>query len=304
MPGNRNELKNPSSAREDFLQYARHEREFSEDTIEAYQRDLHGFQEFLRTFDRSKPFSEVTEDDLRQYLSWLRKRELSDRTVERKLASLRTFYKFLHSREYIDNNPSADVSFSSKEETLPTVWNEQEIQQFIKLPNSDDSTGVRDRALFEVLYSTGARVSEIGRANWADYRPDRSSLRVTGKGDKQRLAPVGSSARESLKEYRSKRSPDPEDPLFVNSRGKRLTTRGIRYIIDKYQAKCDVNKPISPHVFRHSCATHMLNRGADLPVVQELLGHSTISTTQVYTHVSTDRLKQVYDEAHPRAYRQ
>lgn len=285
-----------------FFQYARHERDFSDRTIQAYRSDLAQLGEYINTLEPGTPLVDLDTEHLEQFLVWLRQQELSDSSVERKLAAIRSFYNFLVKREIRSDNPASELTFHDTSRSLPTVWSEQEIEQFIEEPSPGDKNGHRDRALFEVLYSTGARVGEVSNLDWADYMPERGELTVTGKGGKQRNVPLGPEAKEALEQYRKKRNPTGDDPIFINNRGDRLSTRGIRYLVDKYHEEVDVSKPISPHVFRHSCATHMLNRGAPLPLVQELLGHSSISTTQIYTHVSTDQLKRVYDDAHPRAF--
>ncbi len=292
----------PSPAVERFLQYCRNEKNYSDDTLRAYRKDLLILQQYLNTISEDTPPLEASEEQLSSFLVWLRERGLADSTVERRVAAVKAFYGFLTRRNDREDNPAADLSFTDSSRALPTVWSEKEMSQFIELPSSDDNNQKRDRALFEVLYSTGARVSELSNLKWGDYDPDRAQLEVTGKGGKLRVVPLGPPAVEALEDYRKEVTADSEAPLFQNNRGGSLSSRGIRYIVDKYQARCDVQKPISPHVFRHSCATHMLNRGADLRAVQELLGHSTISTTQIYTHVSTDRLKEIYDQAHPRAF--
>jgi integrase/recombinase XerC len=291
----------PGEALERFMQYARHDREFSDHTVEAYAADIHQLREYLETVGVDRPLVELSRDHLKQYLGWLRRQELSDSTVERKVSSVRSFYAFLLKREIRSDNPASDLSYRDTSRTLPTVWSEDEIEQFIEAPNDERGEVPRDRALFELMYSTGARVGEVAFLDWSDVSWDREELTVTGKGDKQRQVPLGPPAVNYLKRYYEARNPEPEDPVFVNSRGDRLTTRGIRYLVDKYQPHVPVSKPISPHVFRHSCATHMLNRGAPLPLVQKLLGHASISTTEIYTHVSTDQLKQTYDRAHPKA---
>lgn len=289
-------------AREKFLQYCRFERDFSDSTIRAYEKDLQFLEEFVKTLEPEAELASLDRETLHQYLVWLREQELADSTIERRLATIKAFYKFLVKREYREDNPAGELSFRDTRRNLPTVWSEKEIQQFIELPDETEDSGLRDRALLEVLYSTGARVSEVSDLDWKDYESTREQLKVVGKGGQKRLVPLGPPAREALEAYRGTVQSEDESPLFQNNRGGRLTSRGIRYLIDKYQAQCEVPKTISPHVFRHSCATHMLNRGASLRAVQELLGHTTISTTQVYTHVSTDKLKEIYDDAHPRAF--
>ncbi len=292
-----------------FLDYCRYERDFSPRTLTAYEQDLQLFEEFLTTFDPQSDLLEVDQTMVHQFILWQRSRQLARSTIERRLASLKSFYRFIVKRELSDNHPLTDIKFTNKSRNLPTVWSEREIVKFIELPDLTAFFGQRDRALFELLYSTGARVSEASQLDWKDYQSSRPTLQIIGKGGRRRVVPLGPPAVRSLDDYRRGwnsfyRSVEPEDPLFINNRRDRLSPRGIRYLVDKYQAISTVPKQISPHVFRHSCATHMLNRGADLRTVQELLGHTTISTTQIYTHLSTDRLKQVYDSSHPRAYKQ
>lgn len=284
-----------------FLQYCRYERDFSEDSLRAYRSDLDNLGEFIVTLEIGEKLENLDSSHLHRYLAWLREQQLADSSIERRVATFKSFYRFLYRRQLREDNPAVDISFRDRRRNLPTVWSEKEIETFITLPDISTKNGLRDRALFEFLYSTAARVSEATAANWGDYRPGEGQVKLLGKGNRERVVPVGPYAGRALKEYRQGLLASEEDPLFQNNRGKRLTSRGIRYIVNKYQARCPVAKSISPHVFRHSCATHMLNRGADLSVVQELLGHTNISTTQIYTHVSTDRLKKVYDSAHPRA---
>lgn len=286
-----------NEAFERFLQYCRNERNFSDRTIEAYENDLDRLGEYCWTVGKQKELDDLETDQLERYLAWLRKQELAESTVERHLASLRSFYEFLVNRDRRADNPASDLTFRDRGRKLPTVWSESEIEEFLDLLE-----GRRDRALFELLYSTGMRVSELTSLDWGDYSPSEHAVRVRGKGGKERVAPVGPQAAQCLNEYRGTTVDEPDAPIFTNNRGDRLTARGVRYLVDKYQAECPVAKPLSPHVFRHSCATHMLNRGAGLKMVQALLGHESLSTTQVYTHVSTDQLKEVYDEAHPRAF--
>jgi len=285
-----------------FVQYVRHEREHSEETMRAYLGDLNQLGQYIHTVHREIALDSLESDHIKQYLVWLRNRECSDSTIERKLASVRSFFQFLVKRDLRQDNPASDLQFRDRSRSLPTVWTEQEIQTFLERPDTSTKVGLRDRALFEVMYSSGARVSEVIGLNWQNYSRDRGEIVVEGKGNKQRTAPLGPFAVNALEEHRARESSSEDEPIFRNQRGNRLTSRGVRYLVDTYQEKVPVSKPISPHVFRHSCATHMLNRGAPLPLVQTLLGHSSISTTQVYTHVSTDQLKQAYDKAHPRAY--
>ncbi len=286
-----------------FIQYCRHERDFSADTVRAYRADLDQLGQFIITLEMGEKLENLDETALKQYLAWLREQGLAGSTVERKVATVRAFYSFLVKRQLREDNPAADLTFRDRRRRLPTVWSENEIEKFLELPDTSSLPGRRDKALFEVLYSTGARVSEAAGLDWGDYIRESQQLKLVGKGGDERIVPLGPPAFEALEKYRPEVDFDVDEPMFKNSRGGRLTARGVRYLVDKYSAQCPVSKAISPHVFRHSCATHMLNRGASLRVVQELLGHTNISTTQVYTHVSTDQLQRVYDETHPRAHR-
>lgn len=292
-----------SEAVDRFLQYCRSERSFSDQTLRAYESDLEELVEYLRAVDGSTDLLAVDEDSLRGYLSWLRRRDLADSTVERRVSTVRSFFRFVSGRGMREDNPAADLNFSKRGRTLPTVWSESEIQSFLELPDTTSRSGKRDRALFELLYSTGMRVSELTALDWGDVELDERRVRIERKGGDEAVVPIGAPAARALRSYRDAVSAEPDEPVFRNQKGGRLSARGVRYVVDRYRARSGVSKPITPHVFRHSCATHMLNRGADLKTVQALLGHASISTTQIYTHVSTDRLKRVYDEAHPRAHR-
>ncbi len=282
---------------ERFLRYCRTERNFSDETVRAYEADLDRLGEYSWTVGKKITVDQYGEEQLQRYLAWMRQRELSENTLERHMASIRAFFEFLIKKEIRSDNPASELAFNSRGRDLPTVWNEQEIEAFLKVLE-----GTRDPAIFELLYSTGMRVSELTGLNWEDYSPSEQLVTIRGKGGKIRPVPVGPAAARAVERYRGTTVDKPEEPIFLNNRGNRLTPRGIRYLVDKYKAECPVSKPLSPHVFRHSCATHMLNRGANLKTVQVLLGHESLSTTQVYTHVSTDRLKEVYDTAHPRAF--
>lgn len=282
---------------ERFLEYCRAEKNYSDQTLRAYSNDLDNLGEFCWEREMEISLHKVDEGILERYLAHLRTMQLSDSTVERHVSSISAFFQFLVNKEIRQNNPSSNMSFKNRSRKLPTVWSESEIEQFL-----DTLDKPRDNALFELLYSTGMRVSELTSLNWSDYSPSDRTVTVLGKGGKERIAPVGPESANKLKKYRSESNDEPDLPIFKNRFGERLTTRGVRYLVDKYKAECDVTKSLSPHVFRHSCATHMLNRGASLKTVQALLGHESLSTTQVYTHVSTSQLKKVYDQSHPRAY--
>jgi integrase/recombinase XerC len=246
-------------------------------------------------------------NQIRSFLAFLHEREYSKATAARKLATLRSFYKFCLRRGYITSNPVASIRTPKQEKRLPRFLDVPQVQKLLSTPDDTNLLGARDRAMLETLYSTGVRVSELVALNINDVDLVGESLRVRGKGRKERISPIGPTAVQAIKRYLEMRAADPRnptfdaEPLFVNKHGKRLSTRSVRRKLDKYLLMCGLDPTISPHTLRHTFATHMLNNGADLRSVQELLGHQSISTTQVYTHVTTARLKQDYDESHPRS---
>jgi len=246
-------------------------------------------------------------NQIRAFLAFLHEREYSKATAARKLATLRSFYKFCLRRGFITTNPVATIRTPKQEKRLPKFLDVSQVQKLLTTPDDTTLLGARDRAMLETLYSTGVRVSELVALNVPDVDTTGESLRVRGKGRKERVAPIGPTAIAAIRKYLDLRAKDPRranfdpEPLFVNKHGKRLSTRSVRRKLDKYLVMCGLDPSISPHTLRHTFATHMLNNGADLRSVQELLGHQSISTTQVYTHVTTAQLKKDYDESHPRA---
>ncbi len=244
---------------------------------------------------------------VRAYLSLLNDKNLSKSTMARKIATLRSFYKFLEKRSYIDSNPVKSIRTPKQETKLPKYLELEQIEKLLDTPSMDNWLGIRDRAIMETLYSAGLRVSELVSLNMQDIDFLGEVIHVVGKGKKERIAPIGISALQAIQHYIELRTRwlqsngDTSEPaLFLNKHGKRLSTRSVRRKMDKYLAMAGLDPSISPHTLRHSFATHMLNRGADLRSVQELLGHKSLSTTQVYTHLTTSGLKKVYDAAHPR----
>lgn len=246
-------------------------------------------------------------NQIRAFLTFLHEREYSKATAARKLATLRSFYKFCLRRGYLTTNPVATIRTPKQEKRLPKFLDVSQVQKLLTTPDDTTLLGARDRAMLETLYSTGVRVSELVALNVIDVDMPGESLRVRGKGRKERRSPIGPTAVGAIRKYLDMRAADPRsaafdpDPLFVNKHGKRLSTRSVRRKLDKYLSICGLDPSISPHTLRHTFATHLLNNGADLRSVQELLGHQSISTTQVYTHVTTAELKKNYDESHPRA---
>lgn len=279
-----------------YISYLQIEKNYSPHTILNYRIDLVNFLEYI---DKT-PIQDVDYQLLRTYLAHLRTFDHKPRTLSRKLSSLRSFFKYLFREGVIKNSPATLLMSPKLDKPLPKFLTEKEMELFIESPNTKTLSGKRDRAILETLYSTGIRVSELVGLNIISVDLIGNVAKVSGKGKKERLVPIGNKAVSAIKDYLDHR-PDTPQALFLNKNGTRLTARGVFNITDKYIKIACGSKEISPHVLRHSFATHLLNRGADLRSVQELLGHVNLSTTQIYTHVSTDKLKKVYDKAHPRA---
>lgn len=269
-------------------------------TLRAYQRDLLQHIEFLQRQGCDDP-NQVASQHLRKFIVQLRKRDYKTTTLSRKLASLRSFYRFLFREGVIGNNPATSLRSPKRHRTLPKFLNLQDIESLLGVIDKDSTKGRRDRAIIETLYSTGVRVSELVGLNVEDMDMFSELIKVRGKGKKERIVPIGSHALEAIKVYLATRAEKENPALFLNKSGGRLTTRSVARILDKYVKLSGIRQSPSPHILRHSFATHLLDRGADLRAVQEMLGHASLSSTQVYTHVSTERLRQVYRLAHPRA---
>ena len=323
---------------QEFINYLKFEKRFSEHTAKCYGADLEQFKEFLvsRSDDSQVSSADMfsathqqggsatalatqTKADIDQmilsidvnavrlYMALLNEKRYSKATVARKLATLRSFYKFLVKRNQIASNPVATIRTPKQEKRLPKFLEYSEVKKLLETPPTDNWLGARDRAILETLYSTGIRVSELVALNMDDIDFLGEVVHVRGKGKKERIAPISSSVLQVIQhymEFRNKRSQSngnfDSKVLFVNKHGKRLSTRSVRRKMDKYLKIAGLDPAISPHTLRHSFATHMLNNGADLRSVQELLGHQSLSTTQIYTHLTTKKLKDVYEKAHPR----
>lgn len=279
-----------------FLRYLEIEKNYSKYTLLNYRLDLEDFAKFLG------PLTLETVDylNLRKYLSILKEKNLKSRTVYRKISTLRSFFKFLMREGYIKTNPLLSLSSPKQEKHLPLFLTEEEITRLIEAPSGEDERSLRDRAILETFYSTGMRISELVGLNLEDLDFIGGVLKAKGKGKKERLLPIGEKALTAIKNYLDKRKKQ-TDAVFLNKSGRRLSDRGVRNIVCKYIRFTSLREGISPHTLRHSFATHLLNRGADLRSVQELLGHVNLSTTQIYTHLTTEKLKTIYDKAHPRA---
>jgi integrase/recombinase XerC len=234
----------------------------------------------------------------------MRAKSYAKRTIARKLASLRSFFKFLYREGLIKNNPISAISTPKLDKKLPVVLDVDKVARLVQSPPDDTPEGSRDRAMLETLYSTGMRVSELVGLDIGDIDFISEVVKVLGKGSKERLIPIGRPAVDAIRRYldkRKKRRVKENDAVFLNKSGRRLTDRSVRRVLDKYIRMTSIMEHVSPHSMRHSFATHLLDRGADLRSVQELLGHMNLSTTQIYTHVTMERLKSAYDKAHPRA---
>ena len=284
---------------EKFIRYLEIEKNYSKHTILNYTLDLKDFKKFLA----ATPLEKVDYLTLRKYLAILKEKNLGTRTVNRRLSALRSFFKFLARESYIKTNPILILSSPKLEKHLPSFMTEEEVVKLIEaaLPKDDkDELGLRDRAILETFYSTGMRISELVGLSADDVDFISGILKVMGKGKKERIVPIGEIAIQTIRRYLEKRKKQ-NNAVFLNKNGSRITTRGVRGIVEKYLRLAGIKHGVSPHTLRHSFATHLLNRGADLRTVQELLGHANLSTTQIYTHITTERLKNVYDKAHPHA---
>jgi integrase/recombinase XerC len=287
---------------EDFLSFLTTEKGASEHTTKNYGTDLREFMKFLG----EKSLKELSYLDIRSFLAFLKAREYSKSSISRKLACLRSFFKYLVRENALTQNPASGIATPKKEKHLPSFLNPEEIARLLEAPAKNCWEEKRDKAILEMLYSSGLRVSELVGLNHDDLDFFGGLVRVRGKGKKERIVPVGQLALNGLRGYLDMKPPKEianaiKKPLFISRIGTRLTDRSIRRMILKYVKRTGLGKEISPHTFRHSFATHMLDRGADLRSVQELLGHANLSTTQIYTHVTTQRLKDAYATAHPRA---
>ena len=306
-----NDVKSTVNFEEEFVNYLRYERNMSPETIRAYEKDLYQFMRFFRRRDPPKTNpAEISSMEVREFLANLREKNYRKTTIVRKLATIRSFYKFLLKKGYVVTNPMTDIETPKVEKRLPRFLGIEEIVTLLGAPQGDSFQSSRDRAILETLYSTGLRVSELTALNVSDIDLQGGIIKARGKGSRERMVPIGENATEKLTRYLDVRSKilrinsDDSDALFLNRFGDRLSSRSIRKILDKYIRQTGLDERTSPHTLRHSFATHLLNQGANLRIVQELLGHKHLSTTQIYTHVTTTNLKKAYEEAHPQAHTQ
>ena len=290
-----------------FLRYLDVERNASDLTIKSYREDLMDLADFL-TDEGTKKVTPRDVDSalLRGYVSALHDAGYARTSISRKLASLRSFYRFAQRQQMADTNPAKPLRNPRGQRKLPHFLTAEEIQKLLGSPDSDDAMGLRDIAILEVIYSAGLRVSELVGMNDRDLDFEEGVVRVRGKGRKERFGVIGDFASKALRRYfavrkRADHGDSKELPTFTNKFGQRLTTRSVARMLEKHIKECGLDTRTTPHTLRHSFATHLLDRGADIRSVQELLGHKSLVTTQIYTHVSTANLKQAYAKAHPRA---
>jgi integrase/recombinase XerD len=296
-----------SAAISSFLIHVRVEKGLSENTLSAYRRDLLKFEEFTKR--RKLTLEAVTRDELVDFLAGLYRQKLESRTVARQLATLRNFFRFAQVQELIPEDPSINLDSPKIRRHLPGYLRLEEVEKLLEQPDATTPTGLRDKAMLEVLYSTGLRVSELTGLGVSDLDSKVGCVRCIGKGDKERIVPVGKKAlgvvdkylREGRPELLAQAKTAGSRALFVNRRGVALSRVGVWKILSAYGRRAGLRVALTPHMLRHSFATHLLERGADLRSVQLMLGHADISTTQIYTHVVEERLKQIYKAHHPRA---
>lgn len=293
-----------------FISYLNNEKNMAKMTVKSYNNDWNDFLNYLENelkYDIiNLHVEEINHQTVRKYLAYLNSHNYTKSTMARHLASLKSFYRYLLKNEIILQNPLAFVATPRIPKKLPRYLEEKEMVSVLEQPVFTNDVGIRDRAILELLYGAGIRVSELTSLNLENIDLGYGYLRVTGKGNKERIVPIGREAIKSLKMYieqaRPKWTSTPQEKaLFVNQKGGRLSARSVRTFVHKYCRQAGVKEDLSPHGFRHSFATHLLDHGADLRAVQELLGHQKISSTQIYTHVSNKKLRQVYRLAHPRA---
>lgn len=283
-----------------FLGYLEAERNASKHTLANYSVDLREFDEFIACKDLGK----IDYLDIRRFLAHLKKNGYSKSSIARKLACVRSFFRYLVREDKVETNPAVSVSTPKQGRKLPKYLHPDEVGQLLDAPAGSDEMSLRDKAIMELLYSSGLRVSELAGMNIEDVDVFNEVVRLRGKGRKERIVPIGSVALNAMQNYLNERGGGKkveDKAFFLNKSKTRLTDRSVRRILNKYVKQVGLGKHVSPHMLRHSFATHMLDAGADLRSVQELLGHENLSTTQIYTHVTAKRLKEVYNKAHPRA---
>lgn len=289
---------------EEFKIYLKSEKNFSIHTIRAYCADVYTFLIWADNLN----VDEINSKKFSEYLYFIQKINYTKTTIARKIASIRAFYKFLFQEEIIETNPADALVAPKRPKSLPDFMSEEEVENILRNVKIETPAGFRNRVIFELLWVSGMRISELSNLNYENLNLEQNEIKVLGKGAKERIVLIPDKTKENLKNYmdnvsdlicKTKKAPD--SPLFINYNGFRLQNQSIRKALKEVVEKIELPKKITPHIFRHSFATRLLENGADLRIVQELLGHASISNTQIYTHVSSARLKSVYDSTHPRA---
>ena len=281
-----------------FLNYLLVDKGLSKNTVKAYEADISSFFRWL--INKDLEYKNLQEEHINQYISFLFQKKMKSSSVNRKISSIRSFYIFLVKRNFIKNSPLNDVVTPKQEKYLPESMSEDEVDKLLNSPNVANKIENRDKAMIEMLYATGMRISELVNLKMTDVDMKRCVVKVFGKGSKERLVPFGETALDSLKAYLSERVQSSSKEIFLSNRGKKMTRVAFWQRVKIYLVRENLKNSISPHTLRHAFATHLLNRGADLRSVQLLLGHSDLSTTQIYTHIAKQRLSDVLKKHHPR----
>jgi integrase/recombinase XerD len=290
-----------------FTHFLSEEKGLAQNTVVSYERDLKSYIKYMINVEQLNEFNEVQRIHIAQFLDYLKEQGKSSRTLARHIASIRALHQFLLREKVADHDPTVHLETPNLERTLPKVLSIQEVEVLLNSPNTSDHFGLRDKAMLELLYATGIRVSEIITIGLEDVHLMMGFIRCIGKGNKERIIPIGNTAIHAIQAYLEQGRPhfvsnkNQEQSLFLNHHGKQLTRQGFWKILKKLALKSGINIDLTPNTLRHSFATHLLENGADIRSVQEMLGHADLSTTQVYTQVSKSRLKDVYSQFHPRA---
>lgn len=292
---------------EDYIHFIQVERQLSDNTLASYRRDLENYVVFLQEVEGMSDFRKVERTTILRHLEQLRMQGKTSRTVARHISSIRSFHQFLLREKRAETDPTVHLEMPTIEQKLPNILSIEEIEALLMAPNRSKPQGVRDVAMLELLYGSGMRISELISLDLSDIHLTMGFVRVFGKGGKERIIPLGKSALSALNHYLNSARGQLQgkypktDAFFINQRGKRLTRQGCWKLMKEHALKAGIQHELTPHTLRHSFATHLVENGADLRAVQEMLGHADISTTQIYTHISKTRLSEVYKQFHPRA---
>lgn len=291
----------------DFIHFLIVEKGLANNTIVSYQRDLKSYQKYIMNVEKITSWNDIQRTQIIHFLAFLKDNGKSAKTLARHIASIRAFHQFLLREKAADQDPSVHIESPQMERSLPKVLSLEEVETLLDSPKLNDHYGYRDKAMLELLYATGIRVSELINLDIGNVHLTMGFVRCIGKGNKERIIPIGRAAIEAIEQYLEKGRPHfvskkyRDDALFLNHHGKRMSRQGFWKILKKLTMEAGIQKELTPHTLRHSFATHLLENGADLRAVQEMLGHADISTTQIYTHVTKTRMKDVYKQFHPRA---